>query len=65
MNFKKSKKMHFMQFILKNVDFLKKIFTQNFLSQKKLFQNTAYLLPIKMHISRQKIISILLAFGQK
>ena len=50
-------------FFFKKIDFC--IFNSKKLKEKKTVQNTAKRLPIKMHIYRQKIISILLAFGQK
>ena len=56
---------NFIKTTLKTILSLKKLIFA-FLTQKtKLFKNTAKGLPIKIHIYRQKIISILLAFGQK
>ena len=60
---------NFIEITLKTIFFLKKsifaFLTKKLWSKRKLLKNIAKRLPIKIQIYRQKIISILLAFGQK
>ena len=56
------------QTLLKTIFFKKAyfcIFNQKTWIERQLFWKTAEYLPIKMHIFRQKFVSMLLALGQK